>query len=69
MRDPGAIRQNTGIAPRFVRTVLDIALEGGSDKNSKGTFLWEPKRIEPIGRVQEVRERSPSFRPVPNRAA
>jgi hypothetical protein len=48
---PGRYKENTGVSPRFARTVLDIAPEGGSDKNSKGTFPWKPKRIEPIGRV------------------
>jgi hypothetical protein len=28
--NPGAVRQNTGISPRFARTVLDIAPEGGA---------------------------------------
>jgi hypothetical protein len=29
VRDPGAIRQNTGVSPIFSRTVLDIAPEAG----------------------------------------
>ena len=28
-RNPSAVRQNTGISPRFARPVLDIAPEGG----------------------------------------
>ena len=52
-------RQNTGISPRFARTVFDIDPEGGRGiKILKGlSYVWEPagKRVlietEPIGRV------------------
>ena len=53
--EPGRYKENYQYFTSFFAVLIKNPSFGRgariSDKNSKGTFLWEPKRIEPIGRA------------------